>query len=50
MLHEKASNIAKSAKYGGYQRELASFVYRFCDKKSVVTYMHTETGFNYGDQ
>ena len=34
VLKDKAFNIAKDPKYGGYQRGLASMVYQFFDKKS----------------
>ena len=34
-LRDKAFTIAKSFKYNGYQRELASMVYKFFDKKSA---------------
>ena len=34
MLIDKAFNIAKNFKYDGYQRRLASRVYKFFDKKS----------------
>ena len=34
ILHDKAFNIAKNAKYDEYQRGLASIVYKFFDKKS----------------
>ena len=34
VLRDKAFNIAKYAKYDGYQRGLASVVYKFFDKKS----------------
>ena len=34
VLRDKAFNIAKSPKYDGYQRGLASMVYKFFDKKS----------------
>ena len=34
MLKEKAFNIAKNPKYDGYQRGLASMVYKFFDKKA----------------
>ena len=34
-LRDKAFNIAKNPKYDGYQRGLASMVYKFFDKKSV---------------
>ena len=33
-LRDKAFNIDKNLKYGGYQRSLASIVYRFFDKKN----------------
>ena len=33
-LRDKAFNIAKNPKYDGYQRGLASIVYKFFDKKS----------------
>ena len=34
ILKNKAFGIAKDRKYDGYQRELASIVYKFFDKKS----------------
>ena len=34
VLRDKAFNIAKSPKHDGYQRGLASMVYKFFDKKS----------------
>ena len=34
VLEDKAFNIAKDLKYDGYQRGLASVVYKFFDKKS----------------
>ena len=34
ILRDKAYNIAKNPKYDGYQRGLASMVYKFFDKKS----------------
>ena len=34
ILHNKAFNIAKNSKYDGYQRGLASLVYKCLDKKS----------------
>ena len=34
-LRDKAFNIAKNPKYDGYQRGLASMVYKFFDKKSA---------------
>ena len=35
ILGEKPFNIAKNPKYDGYQRGLASMVYKFFDKKST---------------
>ena len=35
ILRDKAFNIAKNPKYDGYQRELASMVYKIFDKKST---------------
>ena len=34
VLRNKAFNIAKNLKYDGYQRGLASMVYKFFDKKT----------------
>ena len=34
VLKNKAFNIAKDPKYDGYQRGLASMVYKFSDKKT----------------
>ena len=34
ILRDKAFNIAKSPKYDGYQRGLASIVYRYFDKRA----------------
>ena len=34
VLRDKAFHIAKNPKYDGYQRGLASMVYKFFDKKS----------------
>ena len=35
LLHDKAFNVAKTPKYGGYQCGLASMVYKFFDKKPL---------------
>ena len=37
VLRNKAFNIAKNTKYDGYQRGLASMVYKFFDKKTKVS-------------
>ena len=36
VLRDKAFNIAKTPKYDGYQKGLASMVYNFFDKKSAL--------------
>ena len=36
VLRDKAYNIASNPKYDGYQRGLASMVYKFFDKKSTA--------------
>ena len=35
LLRDKTFNIAKNPKYDGYQRGLASMIYKFFDKKSA---------------
>ena len=39
ILRDKAFNIAKNPKYDGYQRGLASMVYKFFEKKSALLYI-----------
>ena len=41
VLRDKAYNIASNPKYHGYQRGLASMVYKFFDKKSVGSRINT---------
>ena len=41
VLRDKAFNIAKNPKYDGYQKGLASIVYKFFDKKSAVSSVNT---------
>ena len=41
VLRDKAFNIAKNPKYDGYQRRLASIVYKFLDKKSADSGVNT---------
>ena len=36
ILRDKAFNIAQNPKCNGYQRSLASIVYRFFDKKKLL--------------
>ena len=38
VLKDKSFNIAKNPKYDGYQRRLASMVYKFFDKNTVLIY------------
>ena len=42
ILHDKAFNIAKDPKYDGYQRGLASMIYKFFDKKTSVSDIKNE--------
>ena len=35
ILHSKAFNIAKNPKYNGYQRGLASMLYKFFDQNTT---------------
>ena len=46
ILRDKAFNIAKNPKYDGYQRGLASMVYKFFDKKSKESGVNTNTNAN----
>ena len=47
ILREKAFNITESHEYDGYQRGIASMVYKFFDKKSLT---HKRTGINSENQ
>ena len=44
VLKDKAFKIASSPKYDGYQRRLASMVYKFFDKKSALLNKSTGSG------
>ena len=46
VLRDKAFNIAKNPKYDGYQRGLASLVYKFFDKKSKGSGVNIPSEFN----
>ena len=46
ILRDKAFNIAKNPKYDGYQRGLASMVYKFFDKKSTGSGVNVPLEFN----
>ena len=43
ILWDKGLNIAKNPKYDGYQRGLASMVYKFFDKKSAGSGVNTHS-------
>ena len=40
VIRDKAFNIAKDPKYDGYQRGLASMVYKFFDKKTQTVVLN----------
>ena len=46
LLRDKAFNIAKNPKYDGYQRGLASMVYKLFDKKSTRSGVNILSEFN----
>ena len=46
ILRDKAFNIAKNPKYDGYQRGIASMVYKFFDKKSPGCSVNIPLEFN----
>ena len=46
VLRDKAFNIAKNPKYDGYQRGLASMVYKIFDKKSTGSSLNIPLEFN----
>ena len=46
VLRDKAFNIAKNPKYDGYQRGLASMVYKFFDKKWKGSGVNVPSEFN----
>ena len=46
VLRDKAFNIAKNPKYDGYQRGLASMIYKFFDKKSKGSGVNIPLKFN----
>ena len=46
VLRDKAFNIAKDPKYNGYQRGLASMVYKFFEKKSKGSGVNIEVKHN----
>ena len=46
ILHDKAFNIIKDPKYDGYQRGLASLVFKLFDKKTSGSGIKNENIFN----
>ena len=50
VLSDKASKITSDPKYDGYQRGLASMVYRFFDKKSAGRGVVTEPNYQLGTE
>ena len=45
-MRDKAFNVAKNLKYDGYQRGLASMVYKLFDKKSSGSSVNMKTMFD----
>ena len=50
VLKDKAFKIASNTKYDGYQRELASMVYQFFDKKSKGSSNINEPNYQLGNE
>ena len=50
VLRDKAFKIAKNPKYDGYQRGLASMVYKFFDKKSTGSGISNEPDYQLADE
>ena len=50
VLRDKAFNITNDPKYDGYQRSLASMVYKFFDKKSSGGNITNEPNFQLADE
>ena len=50
VLRDKAFNIASDPKYDGYQRGLASMVYKFFDKKSSGGGITNEPNYQLADE
>ena len=50
VLRDKSFKIAKNPKYDGYQRGLASMVYRFFDKKSSGSGITNEPNYQLADE
>ena len=50
ILRDKEFNIAKNPKYDGYQRGLASVVYKFFDKKSTGSGVANEPNYQLANE
>ena len=50
ILRDKAFNIAKNPKYDGYQRGLASMVYKCFDKKSAGSSVANEPNYQLANE
>ena len=50
VLRDKAFKIASDPKYDGYQRGLASMVYKFFDKKSSGSGVATEPNYQLANE
>ena len=50
VLRDKAFKIASDPKYDGYQRGLASMVYKFFDKKSSGSGVDTEPNYELANE
>ena len=50
VLKDKAFKIASNSKYNGYQRRLASMVYKFFDKKSSGSGINNEPDYQLAEE
>ena len=50
VLRDKAFNIAKNPKYDGYQRGLASMVYKLFDKNSAGSAIANEPNYQLANE
>ena len=50
VLRDKAFKTASSPKYDGYQRRLASMVYKFFDKKSKGNSVTNESNYQFANE
>ena len=50
MLKDKALKIASDSKYDGYQRRLASMLYKFFDKKSKRSGITNESNYQLANE